>query len=136
MCHPALPRSRHLCDRGGQRELSLHGRFHRRVLRTRRASEEPRSHGPGCPRPRGPVDGGCFALPQKVPQTNSPFVLSQQLKCDSGFNRRGWNFSLRSRSADKETLMANMQLPHEHSEAEAEVTPALHFTSKNLHPVP
>lgn len=52
------------------------------------------------------------------------FVLSQQLKCDSGFNRRGWN-SIRSRSTDKQTLMANMQLPHEHSDSETEVTPEL-----------
>ncbi|TWW66523.1 Low-density lipoprotein receptor-related protein 2 [Takifugu flavidus] len=33
--------------------------------------------------------------------------------------RRGWN-STRSSSTDKETLMANMHLPHEHSDAETE----------------
>lgn len=60
-----------------------------------------------------------------MPKTNVLlFVLSQQLKCDSGFNRRRWN-SIRSRSTDKETLMANMQLPHEHWDSETEVTSEL-----------
>lgn len=40
--------------------------------------------------------------------------------------RRGWN-SIRSSWTDKETLMANMQLPHERSDSETEVTPQLQF---------
>lgn len=59
-----------------------------------------------------------------------PVVLSQQLKRDSGFNRRGRS-SIRSSSTDKETLMANMQLPHEHSDSETEVTPELQFHQRN-----
>lgn len=62
MWHPALPRSWHLRHRGEQRELPVHGRLQRRVLRARRAPEEPRSRGPGGLRPGGPADGCCSAL--------------------------------------------------------------------------
>lgn len=50
--------------------------------------------------------------------------MSQQLKCDPGFNRNVWS-SIRSGSTDKETLMVSIQLPHEHFDSDTEVTPEL-----------